>query len=228
MNAFKKLWTAIRGGANEAAEAVADSQALRILDQELRDAAADQKGAKEALANIMAKETILTKKIEELDSEINDLSKKALLAQDKGQQDLALEIATRVGQRTQERDNQVKVLRDYTQFAERQRKIVIETDRRIEAAKQQADMIAATESIHKAQQNIMSSNGNSVNGLNSAMDSINRLREKQELREAQMNARETLENDTNGKSLDQKMAEAGLVDDKYSAANVLAGLKANQ
>ncbi len=38
MSVWKKLITAVRGGANEAAEAVADNQALRILDQEIRDA----------------------------------------------------------------------------------------------------------------------------------------------------------------------------------------------
>ena len=35
MSVWKKLVTAIKGGANEAAEAVADNQALRILDQEI-------------------------------------------------------------------------------------------------------------------------------------------------------------------------------------------------
>ena len=38
MSVWKKLVTAIKGGANEAAEAVADNQALRILDQEIREA----------------------------------------------------------------------------------------------------------------------------------------------------------------------------------------------
>ena len=35
---WKKLVTAIRGGASEVGEAIVDSQAIRILDQELRDA----------------------------------------------------------------------------------------------------------------------------------------------------------------------------------------------
>lgn len=38
MNVWSKLLTALRGGANEMGEAVVDSQALRILDQEIRDA----------------------------------------------------------------------------------------------------------------------------------------------------------------------------------------------
>ncbi len=228
MKAFKKLWTALRGGVNDAAEAVADSQGLRILEQELRDASNDQEKAKQSLASIIAKETLQKKRVAELNTEIEDLSKKALLAQQKGNVELALEIASHVGQRTQERDNQAKMMEQYSSFAEKQRGIVLETDRRIKTARQQADMIAARESIQKAQLNVMASNGDSVSGLNSAMDSLNRIREKQDIREAEMHAREGLENETNGKSLDQKMAEAGLIDDKYSAESVLASLKAKQ
>ena len=39
MNVWAKMITALRGGAHEMGEAVVDGQALRILDQELRDAA---------------------------------------------------------------------------------------------------------------------------------------------------------------------------------------------
>ena len=35
---WSKLFTALRGGANEVGEAIVDQQALRILDQEIRDA----------------------------------------------------------------------------------------------------------------------------------------------------------------------------------------------
>ena len=38
MNIMEKMMTALRGGVNEAGEAVVESQALRILDQEVRDA----------------------------------------------------------------------------------------------------------------------------------------------------------------------------------------------
>jgi len=38
MSIWAKVATAIRGGVSEAGEAIADNQALRILDQEIRDA----------------------------------------------------------------------------------------------------------------------------------------------------------------------------------------------
>ena len=58
MNVWSKLLTALRGGANEMGEAMVDSQALRILDQEIRDADLELRKSKEALAEIMAKQKL--------------------------------------------------------------------------------------------------------------------------------------------------------------------------
>ena len=52
MNVWNKLVTALRGAAHEAGETVTDSQALRILDQEIRDADNDLNRSKEALAEM--------------------------------------------------------------------------------------------------------------------------------------------------------------------------------
>ena len=55
MNIWAKVATAIRGGINEAGEAIVDSQALRVLDQEIRDADNQLSRSKEALTGIIAK-----------------------------------------------------------------------------------------------------------------------------------------------------------------------------
>ena len=46
MNIWAKMMTALRGGVNEAGEAIVDTQALRILDQEVRDATEELKYSK--------------------------------------------------------------------------------------------------------------------------------------------------------------------------------------
>ena len=51
---WSKLFTALRGGANEVGEAIADQQALRILDQEIRDADSALSNARRELVTIMA------------------------------------------------------------------------------------------------------------------------------------------------------------------------------
>ncbi|MGL5553451.1 MAG: PspA/IM30 family protein, partial [Plesiomonas shigelloides] len=52
MSIWKKLFTAVKGGVNEAAETIADSQALRILDQEIREAKEELRQSDSALASI--------------------------------------------------------------------------------------------------------------------------------------------------------------------------------
>ena len=54
MSIFKKLFTAVRGGATEVGEAIVDSQAIRILEQELRDSKTALNDAKTNLTAIMA------------------------------------------------------------------------------------------------------------------------------------------------------------------------------
>src|SRR3974390_2507075 len=53
-----KLWTALRGAANEAGEAAVDANATRILDQEIRDADNELREARVALAGMMGKQSV--------------------------------------------------------------------------------------------------------------------------------------------------------------------------
>ena len=66
MNIWAKMMTALRGGVNEAGEAIVDSQALRILDQEIRDAAEELKRSKDSLANIIARQKLAAEKCKNL------------------------------------------------------------------------------------------------------------------------------------------------------------------
>ncbi len=61
MNIWAKVATAVRGGVNEAGEAIVDSQALRILDQEIRDANNELIRSKESLTGIIAKRKLADK-----------------------------------------------------------------------------------------------------------------------------------------------------------------------
>lgn len=222
---WKKLLTAIRGGVNDAAESVADKNALRILDQEIRDASVDQEKAKDALTGILAKQTLQEKGITALNNDIQSLTQKALKAQEMGNEALALEIATLIGQKSQQRDTEQALLDKYKGFAEQQRKTVLTTEGRINTARQQADVAKARAAIQDAQKNVQASVGNTSGGLNNAMDSLNRINQRQDEAEAKFEAREALDNETNGTSLEQKMKAAGLDEDKYGAASILAGLK---
>ena len=97
MAIFKKLVTALRGGINEAGEAIVDTQALRILDQEIRDADSELKQAKESLANILAQQKLADKVVKETQSKIDEYESYAIKALESGNEELALEVSEKIG-----------------------------------------------------------------------------------------------------------------------------------
>ena len=94
MNVWSKLLTALRGGANEMGEAVVDSQALRILDQEIRDADSELRKSKEALAEIMAKHKLASDKVSKSATSIAEYEQYALKALEAGNETLAKEVTS--------------------------------------------------------------------------------------------------------------------------------------
>ncbi|MEO6678657.1 MAG: PspA/IM30 family protein, partial [Pseudomonas sp.] len=62
---WSKLFTALRGGASEVGESIVDQQALRILDQEIRDADTALANAKRELVSIMAKHKLSADRVAE-------------------------------------------------------------------------------------------------------------------------------------------------------------------
>ncbi len=90
---WSKLFTALRGGASEVGESIVDQQALRILDQEIRDADNALTSAKRELVSIMAKHKLAADRVGEYDAKIKDLESKAMAAIQANREDLALEVA---------------------------------------------------------------------------------------------------------------------------------------
>ena len=93
MSIWAKVATAVRGGVNEAGEAIADNQALRILDQEIRDADNALLKSKDALTGIIAKRKLAEKKVESLKSSLEEYEGYAIKALDNEDETLAVEIA---------------------------------------------------------------------------------------------------------------------------------------
>ena len=106
MAVWNKLVTALRGAAHEAGEAVTDSQALRILDQEIRDADNDLSKSREALAEIMAKQKLAAGKLQTTQSRLAEYEGYTVKALDTGDETLALEVAGKVALLEAQRDEE--------------------------------------------------------------------------------------------------------------------------
>ena len=96
MNIWAKMMTALRGGVNEAGEAIVDAQALRILDQEVRDASQALQDSKNSLAEIMARQKVAEEKVAGLKKQIEEHEGYAIKALEKGDEGLAREVAEKI------------------------------------------------------------------------------------------------------------------------------------
>ena len=151
MNVWSKLLTALRGGANEMGEAVVDSQALRILDQEIRDADTELRRSKEALAEIMARHKLTSDKVTKSAASIAEYEQYALKALEAGNETLAKEVAQKIANLEIELASEREQAEGFAVSVAQLRKAVSQAEGNIKRLKQQVDTVKATESVQKAQ-----------------------------------------------------------------------------
>lgn len=226
MNVWSKLLTALRGGVNEAGEAVMDSQALRILDQEIRDADSELRKAKEALAEIMAKQKLAAERVNKAAKVISEYEQYALKALEAGDEPLAKEVAAKIANLEAEQIAEREQADNYAESVAQLRKAVSQAEAHIKRLKQQVDTVKATESVQKAQMAVAQRYGGSQAKLHTAVESLERIKQQQAERAAKMEATAELAQASRvDESLDAKLRAAGIVADDASADSVLARLK---
>ncbi len=228
MSIWAKVATAVRGGVNEAGEAIVDHQALRILDQEIRDADNGLSKSKEALTGIIAKRKLADKKVESLKSSLTEYEGYAMQALDKGDEELANEIAGKIACLETELLAEEGVAKSFADSEGQLRKAVAQTEGNLKRLKQQVDTVKATETVQKAQAAVAARHSVTGSSMRSALDSLERLKNKQAERAAKFEAASELAESTEEVSLDDKLKAAGIVDGGASGGDVLARLKAKR
>ncbi|MDG1580096.1 PspA/IM30 family protein [Pseudomonas sp. GOM6] len=226
MNVWSKLLTALRGGANEVGEAMVDSQALRILDQEIRDADLELRKSKEALAEIMAKQKLAADRAEKSAAKVAEYEQYALKALEAGNEVLAQEVAVKIANLEVEVAGEREQAEGYAASVAQLRKAVSQAEANIKRLKQQVDTVKATESVQKAQMAVAQRYGGSQAKLHTAVESLERIKQQQAERAAKMEAAAELAEAANiDDSLETKLRAAGIKADNASAESVLARLK---
>ncbi|MGF1834445.1 PspA/IM30 family protein [Photobacterium sanguinicancri] len=210
MSVWKKLVTALKGGANEAAEAVADNQALRILDQEIREAKLELRRSDEALVKIVAKRKMSSQKVASFEQGINEYETHARGAMDKGQQDLALECAQKVATLRNEQQAEQTYLDQFTQSEQSMRTNIAQAKDKLRQLEQQVDVVKANEAVQKAQSAVSATNVGANAKMHTAVESLDRIKRRQAEKSAQLEAAAEMAEEQSGSSLDKKLAEAGI------------------
>lgn len=110
---FNTIITLVRGRSHDAAQAVADANALSILRQQLRDAAGGVEAARRSVAVVMAYAERERKSLPRINAQIADLEGRALAALTQGREDLATEAAAAIAQLEAERATSERALATY-------------------------------------------------------------------------------------------------------------------
>lgn len=225
MNIWSKMITALRGGVNEAGEAIVDAQALRILDQEIRDASEELNKSRDGLAAIIAQQKLAEEKSSDLKAEIKKNEEFVLAALEKGDESLAEEVATRIANFENQLETEQTSAANFKAQAETLRESIRSAEHQIKQLKQQTETVKATEAVQRAQKVVAQRHSGSNSKLRTALDSIERIKEQQKLNGAKMSAAEEMALESSGTSLDQKLKDAGITG-SHKASDVLERLKA--
>ncbi len=225
MNLWLKLITALRGGANEAGEAIVDAQALRILDQEVRDAEEELKNSRDSLAEMMARQKVAEQKCTELNSKIAEFEGYAIKALEKNDESLAKDLAEKIADLENQLNTEQSAHDEFKSSTENLRDAIKQADSDIKRLKHQVDTVRATGNVQRAQDAVAQRHSGSQSRLTTAMDSLERIKEKQALKSAQFNAAQELAMDVSDNTLQSRLEAAGITSGNLNSDAVLARLK---
>lgn len=222
MSVWKKLVTAVKGGANEAAEAIADNQAIRILEQEMREAKEELRRSDSAITQIMAKRKLAEQKVKSLDASVKEYEGHAIAANGKGDQQLALDCAQKVMELSSQRDAEQQYVDQFTASEKTLRDNIKQAKTNVRRMEQQIDMVKATESVQKAQAAVSTQHLGANSKMKTAAESLNRIQDKQKQRQAEIESASELAADESGDELEKRLQQAGISGGNTSAEDALA------
>lgn len=218
MSVWKKLVTAIKGGANEAAESIADSQALRILEQEIREAKQELRRSDDALTSIMAKRKLAQQKVTAIADSITEYEAHARAAMSKDNKELALECAQRVAELKNEQDGEQSYVDQFTGSEHSLKNNISAAKNRLRQLEQQLDVVKATDSVQKAQAAVSSRHSGANTKMKTAVESLDRIKQKQTQRQAELDVAAERAASESGDALEQKLKSAGITGSQSAGA----------
>ncbi|MGH8083408.1 MAG: PspA/IM30 family protein [Lysobacter sp.] len=224
-NIWSKLLTSLRGDAQALGEAWVDSRALRILDQEIRDCDLELRQSRESLAHLLARHTLAERALIELSEKIGEYEGYAIKAMEGGDDALAREVADKIVQLEANRSDDERHVQELSVSAAELRKAVAVAEGNIRRLKQQLDTVKATESVQRAQAAVAQRYAGPQNKMQTAIDSLARIKQKQAERGARMEAAAELARSDRGDALDRKLRDAGIMPDDAGAEAVLLRLR---
>jgi phage shock protein A len=228
MSMLAKLSALFRGTAREAGQAVVDANALKILDQEIRDADTAQGKARDDLAGLVARRRMAENELKSFAEQIGKYEASARAAMSQGKTDLAREVAGRIAELETEIGTRGPMIEGMKEAEARLRTAIATTDQKIETLRREIDIVKVNDSVQRAQTSVALQSQGAHSRIGSAADSLQRIKQRQAVQEERLRVGQELEDRRTGADLDAKLRDAGILPGHASADDVLARLSAPQ
>jgi len=228
MSLFSKILTLFRGTANEAGQAVVDKNAIRILDQELRDSTAELSRSKEELTKVMAQRQLAANRGTALLSKRKEYEGYVQGALAKGDEALAREVAVKLSDVERDLQGEAANVQGLDTSITSLKTAIRNTETQLTRLKQQINTVKATEAVQRAQSAVAARHSGANSKIGTALDSLERIKQRQEEQSARMEAAQQLEHETGDGDLQARLANAGLVNDPSNVDGILERLRGPQ
>lgn len=228
MGVLRDMFTALKGGANEVGEAIVDANAIRILEQEIRDAEAAIGSAKQSLTRMKSSEIKLKREIASLEADVADYERKAMAALNAGEEALATEVAERIAELESERGEKAGEQATLDTEVHKIHTMIKARERTIQKNKRELDKVRTVQELQRATESVsknFAATGSSEHRVSKALE---RVKAKQQGWQDRMEAGEWLEGQEAGSDIDAKLRAKGIGGEGGGASDVLARLKAKQ
>ncbi|GAB7533467.1 PspA/IM30 family protein [Pseudomonas sp. 3A(2025)] len=213
---WTKILIALRGSTDEADDVIMPRQALRLLDQEIREAEEQVSIGRSSLANLMAKNILAAREVEQTIGRLAELSGNVEKALALGHNDLALDVAAHIGRFELILAEDQRVSQLYAGSVETLRTSLDSGEGTLRLLKQQIDVLRTRRpSATHCDTNVR---------LQAAADSLDGIRQRQQEVAEHLEARNAL--CTRDPRLEKRLREALVIPDESNAHAVLARIKA--
>ena len=227
MSVLRDLFTALRGGASEVGEAVIDANAVRILEQEIRDAETAIGKAKQSLTRMKGTEIRLKREIGVIDADIADYEQKAVTALNGGEEALATEVAERIAELESDRNDKGSEQAALDTEINKIHAMIKARERTIQKNKRELDKVRTVRELQRATESVSTNFAATGSSEHRVAKALERVKAKQQNWQDRMQAGEWMAEKESGDDLDARLRAKGIGDGGSPAASdVLARLKA--
>jgi len=226
MGFLTKVWAALRGVGHEAEDVFIDAQGIRILEQEIRDAKEAQEDAKESLTDVMAEQLKMERQVNTTRKQLAEYDQAIRKLLEQEDENLAAETAEKIAEIEMELETEEAVLTSYNEQVTDLKVTILDSDKQVKALEREVSIVKSTEAAQKAAEMTAQRFSGSNSSLQSASNSLKRIKERQQKRKDKMLSARELAKETNGVDLKEKLVNAGVIHSKENGKSVLERYKA--